>query len=78
MASKMNSRPKGWSISGLEAITKLRIFIENSGTRSKIEEILKTENKRIAIARKEKLKNTKRLQKETGGILNNITSINKY
>jgi len=76
MASKMSSRPKGWSISGLEAITKLRIFIENSGTRSKIEEILKTENKRIAIARKEKLKNIKRLQKKTGEMLNNITSIN--
>lgn len=76
LSSKMSSRPKGWSISGLEAITKLRIFIENSGTRSKIEEILKIKNKKTAKERKEKLKNIKRLQKKTGEMLNNITSIN--
>jgi len=76
MSSKMSSRPKGWSILGLEAITKLRVYMENSGDRKILEESLKNENKRISIERKEKLKNIKRIKKKTGEMLDNITAIN--
>jgi len=76
LASRMSSRPMGWSIEGLESLTKLRIFKENSGSVAEMQEILKKKNERIAIERKERLKNIKRLKKKVGETLGNIAAIN--
>lgn len=73
LASRMSSRPKGWSVEGLEAMTGLRVFKENAGTVKEIKEILGTRNVEIALERKERLKNIKRIKKKTGETLRNVT-----
>jgi len=75
MSSRFSSRPKGWSLEGLESMTKLRISIENGISVKEIKESLKRKNKEIAIERKEKLKHIKRIKKKVGETLGNIAAI---
>lgn len=72
LASRMSSRPVGWSIEGLENITKLRILKANGGTVKDIENILKKENKKLALEWKCNLKNIKRIKKKSGEMLDNL------
>lgn len=73
LASRMSSRPVGWSIDGLENMTKLRMLKENGGTLKDIENILKTKNKELAL--KCNLKNIKRIKKKSGEMLDNLPVI---
>ena len=70
LASRMSSRPMGWSKSGIEAMTKLRVKKENGLTRKQIIETLGLVDKEIIEGYK--LKNMKRIKKKTGEVLNNI------
>lgn len=79
LSSKLSSRPKGWSIEGLEERTKLIIFKVNGGTEKELKEGLKKINKKIPRRKnkKEEEKLKRQLGKRTGEILGNIPSIKK-
>ena len=72
LASRMSSRPLSWSKDGLEAITKLRIAIENGMTRTKICETLIKANKEIAQEKYKPVKHLKRIKRHTMEALGNI------
>jgi hypothetical protein len=72
LASRMSSRPLSWSKDGLEAITKLRIAIENGITRSGIYETLLKRNKEIAQEKYRSVKHLKRIKRYTMEALGNI------
>ena len=72
LASRMSSRPLSWSKDGLEAITKLRIAIENGITRSEIYETLLKRNKEIAQEKYKSVKHLKRIKRYAMEALGNI------
>lgn len=79
LSSKLSSRPKGWSLEGIEERTKLIIFKSNGGTEKELKEALKNENQKLSKRKntKEQEKLKRQLQKKTGETLGNIPTL-KY
>jgi hypothetical protein len=77
LASRMSSRPLSWSRDGLEAITKLRIALENGITRMKIYETLIKANKEIAQEKYKPVKHLKRIKSFAMETLGNIPVLSK-
>lgn len=79
LSSRLSSRPKGWSLEGLEERTKLIVFKSNGGTEQEMKEALKSLNKKLSnqknLKEQEKLK--RKLKKKTGEMLGNIPTL-KY
>jgi len=72
LASRMSSRPQGWSREGLEGITNLRVAISNGATREDLISTLKKVNKKIYLEKDEKIKHIKRIKKAAMETLGNI------
>ncbi len=73
LASRMSSRPMGWSKEGIEAMTKLRVKKENGLTREQIIETLNLVDEEVA--KKYRLKRRKMIKKKVGEVLENIPAI---
>jgi hypothetical protein len=72
LAARMSSRPSSWTKKGLEAMTKLRVAIENGMTRNEITETLLKANKEIAKEKYKAVKHIKRIKKHAMEALGNI------
>lgn len=72
LASRMSSRPQGWSREGLEGITQLRVAISNGATREDLIATLKKVNKKIYLEKNNKIKHIKRIKKAAMETLGNI------
>lgn len=57
LASRMSSRPFGWSRTGLENITKLRVNLLNGATRKELADDLRRAERKIALEKKENVEN---------------------
>jgi len=74
LASKMSSRPKAWSIKGIDSKTKLRLFMLNGGNIEKIKEVLKANKKLEKIEYMDKI-NCIKTNKKVQEVINNIPVI---
>ena len=70
----MSSRPKAWSIKGIDSKTKLRLFMLNGGNIEKIKEVLKANKKLEKIEYMDKI-NCIKTNKKVQEVINNIPVI---
>lgn len=74
LSSKLSSRPKGWSLDGLEVRTKLIMLKSNGITESQLKANLKSLNKKLSKKKtnREEEKIKRQLKKKIGEMLGNI------
>ena len=76
LASRMSSRPFGWSRTGLENITKLRVNLLNGATRKELADDLRRAERKIALEKKEIVENIERIKKVPRVTVENIPVLN--
>ncbi len=76
LASRMSSRPFGWSRTGLENITKLRVNLLNGATRKELAADLRRAERKIALEKKEIVENIERIKKIPRVTVENIPVLN--
>lgn len=72
LASRMSSRPSGWSRKGLEAVTELKIRFSNGMTRDELINIVDRYNKKVEKNRKNIISNIERIKKIVNITLDNM------
>lgn len=72
----MSSCPFGWSRTGLENITKLRVNLLNGATRKELADNLRRGERKIALEKKEVVENIERIKKIPKVTVENIPVLN--
>ena len=76
LVSRMSSCPFGWSRTGLENITKLRVNLLNGATRKELADNLRRGERKIALEKKEVVENIERIKKIPKVTVENIPVLN--